>query len=112
MIKKILTLLFISTGLLLLTSVTSPVNATLPIYLAVFSLVYFFFVVLFLIIISLTYAGYDKSKQYFFAVVLGFSPTILLALASLSTISIIDVVLALGVPMMIVWYGVKRGVIK
>lgn len=112
MIKRILTLLLFGTGLLLLTSATSPVNATLPIYLAVFSLVYMFFVVLLLIVISLMYASYDKTKQYFIAVVLGFSPTILLALASLSTISVIDVLLALGVPAMIVWYGVKRGVIK
>ena len=111
--KKKFTLLLITSVLILISlGLFSPVDARLPVYLALFSLLYVFFTLLFSIIIDVSYAKIDSNRRRFAAVILGFSPTILLALASLSSITFIDFVLATGIPIVIVWYGIRRGAVK
>jgi hypothetical protein len=100
------------TALLITLGTISPNGAKLSTYLVVFSLFYILFTLLCLLFIELAYAHISRYQQVFSAIVIGFSPTILLALASLTSLSIIDVVLALGIPFVIVWYSLRRGIIK
>ncbi len=110
--KKIIILASSITALVIVLGTIPPTGAKLSTYLLVFSLLYVFFTVLCLLFIELAYSHISRYQQLFTAIVLGFSPTILLALASLTSLSIIDVVLAVGVPFIIVWYSLKRGIIK
>lgn len=109
---KITALVICSVALGLLLAATNPNGAKLPLYLLIFSLVYVISSLLLLLFLDLAYSGLHSVEKRFIAIVLGFSPTILLALASLSTLSVIDVLLATGIPFIIVWYGIRRGVIK
>lgn len=111
--KKKLILLLIMSGLLAgLLAMTSPNTTNLPVYLVVFGLIYLFFVLVITIIADLAYAKSTPRARFFGASILAFSPTIILAIASLSSLTFIDVILALGVPLAIVWYGLKGGFIK
>lgn len=112
MIKKLLLLATCVVALAFLLALQSPKGAGLPLYLAVFFLVYIICVVVTLLFIELAYSHIGKNKQLFNAVVLGFSPVILLALASLSSLSLVDVLLAVGIPSAVVWYSSRRGVMK
>jgi hypothetical protein len=110
--KKIIALLISILCLLAVLASTTPNNARLPLYLIIFSLVYvvsFFVIILFL---DLAYTSISASERRFIAIVLGFSPTIIIALASLSSVSVIDIALAVGVPVLVIWYTLRRGVIK
>lgn len=113
MIKiKLISLLAAIITLVLLLGLTSPVNAPLSIYLAVFFVAYWLCFICIILIIDLAYSQVPRKMRIFTATVLSFSPTILLALASLSSISITDLLLAIGVPAAIVWYGLKSTVVK
>jgi len=91
---------------------TSPDGVGLPVYLAVFSLVYIFCLSVITLVLELAYSKTPKTSRRFTAIVLAFSPTILLAIATLSSLTIIDFLLALGIPIVIVWYGLKGKFIK
>lgn len=91
---------------------TSPDGVGLPVYLAVFSLVYIFCLSVITLVLELAYSKTPKASRRFTAIVLAFSPTILLAIATLSSLTIIDFLLALGIPIVIVWYGLKGKFIK
>ena len=106
--RKLLLVIILGVLLILLFSFTSPVQTSLPIFLMVFSLLFFFFASLFLIIISLAYDNLRQSQIIFIALVLAFCPVTFLALESLSTISILDILLTIGIPVIIIWYGLKR----
>lgn len=111
--KRIIIGIVVSTVLLLATmGLTSPNAATLPIYLVAFSLVYIFCVLVISLILKIGYSHLADNKRYFIAVVIGFTPTILLALASLSDLSLIDILLAFGLPAAIAWYGLKSDIVK
>lgn len=91
---------------------TSPNNIGLPVYLGVFSLIYIFCLSVITLVIELAYAKTPKNTRRFIAIVLAFSPTILLAITTLSSLTIIDFLLAVGIPAVIVWYGLKGKFIK
>jgi|GEM_PF-6464487 len=110
--QKTLVLLFGFIFLVLFLGIISPTSAQLPVYLVLFSIVYTIFAALFSIIIDVAYAKTPKNRRRFTAIVLAFSPTILLALASLSSISVVDFILAVSVPAAIVWYGLHGTVVK
>ena len=110
--KKII--LLITTSLLLVSifGFISPTSAGLPLYIFVFSLIYIISFLVIILFLDLAYSTLPKAERRFIALVLGFSPTLVLALASLSSLSVIDFALAVGVPIIIIWYGVRRGAIK
>jgi hypothetical protein len=107
--KIIFSIIVLLIGFALLLGFTSPNKVTLPVYLAVFAIIYLFCTLVLLIIFQLAYSNMLISKKIFISTVLAFCPVILLALNTLSTISLLDVLLAFGVPLLIVWYGFKRG---
>jgi hypothetical protein len=107
--KRQTSIVLILTGIAsLLFGFTSPNQSSLPTLLLAFSILYLFCAMIFLIIINLAYDDIKKSQGIFIAFVLAFCPVLLLALESLSTVSFIDILLAIGLPVVIVWYGVKR----
>ena len=106
--KKLAYLFFLTLGLFWLLGMTSPSSVKLPIYLLVFSVIYIIFILAILIIASLAYPNTSNSERLFVAVVLSFCPVIVLALESMSTVSLIDTLLAISVPAIIVWYGLKK----
>jgi hypothetical protein len=110
--KRLLFLLLTAIILAIFFGSFSPNEAKLPVYLVLFSIIYLFSTQLFSIIIDLAYAKIPKRSRRFAAIVLGFSPTVLLALASLSSITVVDFILAIGIPTIIVWYGLRGAVIK
>ena len=110
--KKMVTLLGTLLALVGVLSLSSPVGGRAPLFLLVFALVYTVSSLLIRLVLDLAYGGMPVSERRFIALVLAFSPTILLALSSLSTLSVIDIVLAIGVPVIVIWYGVRRGAIK
>jgi hypothetical protein len=60
------------------------------------------------IYIGLSYLSeLPKRATILMSIVLGFSPTVLSALMTLGTVSAIDIVLAITVPALIAWYGIK-----
>lgn len=77
-----------------------------------FLMVYVTSFLLIKIVIDLAYGQVKRNIRLFAGLVLAFTPTILLALSSLSDISIIDVVFAFGVPAIIVWYAIKINTVK
>lgn len=87
-------------------------DASLPFYLLILALFYIFFTLLGLLIITLFYRDADISKRRFVAVMLGFIPVGIIALGSLSRLTFIDVFLVVAIPLVIVWYAIKRGIIK
>ncbi|MCK9641774.1 MAG: hypothetical protein M0R39_17865 [Prolixibacteraceae bacterium] len=100
----------IASALILLTVLlaSSPGEVSLPIYLAVFIDIYVFCVCMIAIIIDLAYGNLPSRQKTFMSLVLAFTPLSLLALETLSTVSLIDVVLAVGLPALLVWYGLKK----
>ena len=107
--KIILLLIVLGVTLLLLTGFTSPNNVTLPVYLAVFLVIYLICVFILMLIINLAYIGLQRSKTIFISAVLAFTPVLFLAFGTLSSISVLDFVLVIGLPAVIVWYGLRIG---
>lgn len=94
--------------LFLLLGYTDPNNVDLIIYLAVFALIYIFCLVLIYLIIKVAYPNLSYYRQAFVSIVLAFSPVSLLAIGTLSSLKLLDVVLCIGVPSAIVWYGLRQ----
>jgi uncharacterized membrane protein len=58
--------------------------------------------------IGLTYLSeLPRRQRILVSVVLGFTPTVLCALMTLGTVSAIDIVLAIAVPALVAWYGIR-----
>lgn len=110
--KKIILLFLTLLSLVSFLGFVSPNSARLPVYLVIFSLVYVVFALVFSLVIDLAYARLPKSRRRFAAIILGFSPTIILALTSLSSVSVVDFTLAIAIPVVIVWYGLRGTIIK
>jgi len=111
--KKLITI----SALLLATIITilgfiSPDGVSLPTYLLILSFVYAFFVFTIFIILKLFYSDMSKAKLQFIAIIFGFIPVGVLALGSLSQLTFLDTLLVIAVPLLIVWYATKRGIIK
>jgi hypothetical protein len=94
--------------ILLLLGYTDPSSVNLIIYLAVFGLIYIFCLVSIYMIIKVAYPNLSNYRQVFVAIVLAFSPVSLLAIGTLSSLKLLDVVLCIGVPSAIVWYGLRQ----
>ena len=110
--KKLISLTVLAFLLIGIFGFTSPAQIGLPMYLLVFGFVYIFFALLILVIADLAYAKSPEKNRMFGSVVLAFSPTIILAISSLSSLTFVDFLLALGIPIVIVWYGLRGRVIK
>ena len=106
--KLILTLILTAILIILLLGYTDPNSVNLVIYLALFALIYVFCSVLIYMIIKVAYSDLSNYKQVFVSIVLAFSPVSLLAIGSLSSLELLDVVLCIGVPSAIVWYGLRQ----
>jgi hypothetical protein len=109
MTKIISAIILFVIGLGLLLGLTSPNHVSLLVYLAVFIIIYFICLLILLLILNFTHPDMSMTKRLFIATVLAFAPIILLALNTISTLSLLDILLACGVPSIIVWYGFKRG---
>lgn len=107
--KIIIAIILLLAAFTLLLGYTSPNNVTLPVYLAVFAVIYLFFALIVFATISLAYNHMARTRIIFLSVVIAFAPVILLALNTISTLSLLDIILALGIPLIVVWYGFKRG---
>ena len=100
----------ITAGILIaLLGLTKPDGNNIAIYLAIFGLVYALSVQIVYIIFEIAYPKVTKSNKLFIAIVLAFTPVMLLALSTLNSVELIDIVLSIGVPLAIVWYGIKQG---
>jgi hypothetical protein len=110
--NKLIATILVAATIVTVMGVVTPVNAQQQVYLVLFSLLYTFFSLVFLVIIDIAYPKVDIHRRRFSAIVLGFSPTLLLAFASLSSVTFIDFILATGIPAAIVWYGIRGGTIK
>jgi len=99
-------------GLVLIFSVTSPVNANLAIFLLVFFMLYLVFLDLFIIISWISSEHKDYKKLLFISVVLAFAPTFFIGLSTLSNLNLMDVVLSLGIPAAVAWYGLRSSYFK
>jgi hypothetical protein len=106
--KKLILFLLILAGLLFLLGTTSPDDVEISVYLLVFSLIYILLILVGLMITGLAYPSFSNQKRFFISVVAAFCPLTLLALGTMSTISAIDFFLAIIVPLIVIWYGVKR----
>jgi hypothetical protein len=103
---------FVSLLLIGIFSVLNPGRVNALIYVGVFLLMYIFFTLLLLIIIELAYPAISGGKAVFLSVVLSFGPTVAIGLSTLTEITALDIVLALGTPALICWYVVSRGFVK
>jgi hypothetical protein len=107
--KIILSIIILGLALLLLMGFTSPNSVTLPVYLAVFLVIYLICIFILILILNLAYANLRYSKKLFISAILAFSPVLFLALGTLSSISVLDFVLVIGLPAIIAWYGLRAG---
>lgn len=109
MIKvKLFSIAILALGIVLFLGLTSPNNASLLMYAIVFFLIYSFCLLLISVIMDIAYTNINQKMRFFIATVLAFSPTALVALSSLSSISVVDVFFAVTLPVAIVWYGLKN----
>lgn len=110
---KILTisLTVVLAGILTVLSVFNPKEAVLPIFMAIFVLIYAFFCLLIVIIIKWAYPKLPKAHLIFNACVLAFCPVTLLALSSIGSLSFLDAILSIVIPLIIVWYSSKKSAI-
>jgi len=99
-------------GLSLLFSLTSPVNANLVIFLLIFFMLYLVFLDLFIIVSWISTEHKDYKKLLFVSVVLAFAPTFFVGLSTLSNLNLMDVVLSLGIPAVVAWYGLRSSYFK
>jgi hypothetical protein len=91
----------------ILLSISNPNNASLFLFLVIFLLIYFLFFDICLVIFWLATEHKDYRKFVFVSVVISFGPTSFIALATLSSVNFMDVLLAFGIPISIVWYGLR-----
>ena len=105
---KLLLISFMILILLGIFSIISPIDANLLIYLAVFVLVYLLCFTIILFIVDIAYHHNDQSTKLLGSAILAFAPVTLLAIASLSALSLMDIVLTLSIPPLVVWYVYKR----
>jgi hypothetical protein len=108
MTKYIFTLLFSLGGLLILLGYNEPDGNNIAIYLAVFSLIYIICLQIIYITVRIAYPKISKSNKLFISIVMAFSPIALLALSTLGSMKVIDVLLSIGIPLIIIWYGIKQ----
>ena len=100
----------ITAGLLIaMLGLTEPDGNNIAIYLAIFGLTYALSAQVTYLIVTVAYPKIAKSNKLFIAIVLAFTPVMLLALSTLNSVKLIDIVLSIGVPLAIVWYGIKQG---
>lgn len=113
LMKKLLIFIVILLIIIILSlGFISPTEVSLPVYLLIFVQLYCLFVLITLAFMKLFYRDTNKTRRRFIAITLAFIPVGILALGSLSRLTFVDVVLVIMVPLLIVWYAVKRGVLK
>ena len=96
--------MFLAAALLVIFSNISPVNADIKIYLLIYFLVYILFVLIVWSLLDFVYHKISNSLKIFSALIISTSPVSILAIASLSNLSLIDIVLSIAIPLVLVWY--------
>jgi hypothetical protein len=95
-------------GLMLLASFYNPNDSPLIVFLAIFLILYLLACLIIMIITKLSSTKASSKQTVFIASVLAFCPVTLLSLSSLGNLTLLDAILALGVPGIVVWYGLKN----
>ena len=93
-------------------SIFNPKTSPLPVFLLIFILGYAAVCVSVLLLLRWIYPKMSKSRLTFSSCILAFCPIIILALQSVSSLSILNFMLALVLPIVIVWYAFKRDLIN
>lgn len=111
--KKLLTLnLFSVIGVVSLFSLTNPNSLGLVYATLALLLFYIFAATTITLVLKI---AYDKQmsarRMLFISMVLGVILPLILAVSSLSTIRALDIVLIVAIPLIIVWYVQKRGLL-
>jgi hypothetical protein len=89
-------------------SVFNPETSPLPVFLLIFVLGYVFICVLIALLLGWIYPKMSKTRLTFASCVLSFCPIVILALQSVGSLSILSFIIALILPMVIVWYVSRR----
>lgn len=110
--KKLITLTVITAILLLIFSISNPSSVSALVYIGVFAIVYLWLYCIISVVIELAYPGMKQGPRRFASIVLSFGPVVVLALSTLTDITALDIVLALGTPGVICWYSLSRGLVK
>lgn len=95
-------------SILAMLSIFNPKTVALPLLMAVFILIYAFFVVSVLLVIKWAHLNLSNMQSLFVACVIAFCPVTLLALQSIGSLSFLDAILSIVIPVIFVWYGLKR----
>jgi hypothetical protein len=105
--NKLLILAMSVIGLMAVMSYYSPINSDLKLYLAVYSLIYIICFIAIWFFIDVAYQQ-ESNNHVIIAAVLAFTPVSVLAVSSLSSLSLMDVALSVLVPLIIVGIIIKR----
>jgi hypothetical protein len=89
-------------------SVFNPKASSLPVHLAVFVVIYAMAVNGIAILIKLFNRGLNRAKTTLIACVTAFCPLSIISLQAINSLSIINLILATLIPLIIIWYILKR----
>jgi hypothetical protein len=98
--------------LVVFTGIVNATEANLLVYLVVFLLLFIIFSLAIGLVLRVAYGAMHKASRIFISFVLAFIPTGILALSSLSSVTVMDFALVLAIPILLVWYGLKNNLIK
>lgn len=110
--KIIFTNILVLVLLFLLFSFSNPESSNLIASTAALILIYAFSSSLVLIIIKIAYdEQFNNRKKLVISMVLGSILPMILAISSLSKLSMLDIVLIISVPLAVIWYIQKKGIL-
>ena len=110
--KNILGIIFTIILLVVATGIINASKTSLAIYLVIFILVLVVVGLIINLVLMIAYGSMHKTSRVFISFVLAFIPTGILALSSLSSVTIIDFALVLAIPILLVWYGARNNLLK
>jgi hypothetical protein len=110
--KTILALMSVTIGLLCLFSFYNPKSTPLIIHMAIFVFLYVWFVMALLVIIKTGFYKLKLRRQLFVATILAFFPVAIIALFSVGGLTLLNFIISLGIPTIIVWYGLRSKAIE
>jgi hypothetical protein len=91
-----------------ISSVFNPKTSNLPVHLAVFVLIYAMAVNAIAILIKLSNHGLNKAKVTLIACITAFCPLSIISLQTIGGLSIINLILTILIPLIVIWYILKR----
>jgi hypothetical protein len=106
--KQITGIILLFLALILMMGYIDPLKTNIFIYLVVFLIVYIMCALIINLILKVAYSNSSFGKRVFVSVTLAFTPVALLAISTLSSVKLIDLILSICVPLVVVWYGTKQ----